>query len=110
MPPTGQQSEYASTVLDIALDTIKNSTYGSRFNNYIYGNPEEEIGADDCPVVIGIKEHTKIDQGPTGMDQITYSLLLRIVVSKYNFGETPASESDVITFRELENMIEGMDP
>lgn len=106
--PTAQQPGFAATVLDTVIGAIRDSEYGNFFRDYIYGNPEEELSADDCPLFIAIKEESKIIQETTVHDKITYSLLFRIVIDKYHYSDT-ASDSEVMTFRELENMIEGQD-
>lgn len=104
-----QDISYSKSVVDLVRDFLSASEYGNIFKEIYYGNPPNGIPIDSIPCIAVIKDGTTVVQGATGMDDITYKLMLRVVINKKDY-LTNGAWDVVLDQRRMEQIIEGENP
>jgi hypothetical protein len=102
-----QQVQFAETIQDTILRYLRNNLPQGYFKAYFYGDPMD-IPDSLLPCVVVERLRTQIEAGPTGMDRIVYTCMIKMMYNKRDdYGK---SDTDVLGIRALEEMAEGIDP
>jgi len=102
-----QQTQYSETISDTIIRYLKNNLPQGYFKYFLYGDPLD-IPASLLPCIAVEILKEELIQGPTGMDLIKDTVVIKLMYNKkQDFGK---SADEVLGIRALENYAIGVDP
>ena len=97
---------YKQTISDKIIGTLKDNLGSSFFKQYYNGDPIA-IPQSLMPCIVVEKQGTNIEAGPTQMDDVTYTIVVKVIFNKKDdFGKR---DDEANTQRKLEDIVEGID-
>jgi hypothetical protein len=102
------QTSLEKTLVDTIIELLKAEQSFNHFKKFYYGDPYD-IPQSYLPCVAVELLRTQIFEGPTGMDQITQTVQIKLIYDKsadYKIVDT----SEVTGARALESLAQGIDP
>lgn len=99
---------YDKTLPDRIIDLLKASEFGNFFKFFIYGDPII-IPYSAMPCVTVDLTSTEIIQGPTGMDYVKQTVMVKLIINRSTEFDFQNEDSEVAGQRTLEEMVQGID-
>lgn len=96
------------TLVDRVIELLRAQEGFNIFKKFYYGDPFE-IPLTEMPCVAVELLRTKVDAGPTGMDNIEQELQIKLIYNRRNDYTTTAT-TEVTGVRSLEAIAQGIDP
>ncbi len=98
--------QFQKTIIDTIKDLLVANLPTGYFRGFFYGDPVV-IPTSFLPCVMIEKLSTQISHGPTGMDRMTTSVMIKLAYNrKEDFGKTP---DEILGVRKLEEFAEAID-
>jgi hypothetical protein len=102
-----QQIAFQNSIGDTIVKYLRENLPQGYFKAFYYGDPYD-IPESLMPACVVEKLKTDVIHGPTGMDKVTYTIMVKLLYcKKEDFGKTPDEELGI---RFLENSAEGINP
>lgn len=100
--------QFSDTLIDTILNIIKTSERGNYFKAFYYGDPVD-FPASVMPCIAVELQKTQIASGPTGMDKVTQTVIIKVIYNK--FDDLNMEEDEEVTGqRWLEEVVQGINP
>lgn len=96
------------TLVDTVIELLKANQGFSYFKKFYYGDPYD-ISLQNMPCVVVELLRTRIEDGPTGMDNVIQTIQIKLIYPKSNDFHTTNS-AEVTGVRMLESFAQGIDP
>jgi hypothetical protein len=100
--------QFQPTVIDTIIDILKAGDTSNYFKAFYYGDPID-FPTSVMPCIAVELKSTKITGGPTGMDRVNQTVIIKVIYNKYDDFNL-ANDTEVTGQRKLEEMAQGLDP
>lgn len=100
------EDQYANSIVDTILDFLKDKYKESEFHAFFYGDPIV-FGKSMLPAIVVSETTADYELGPTGFDDISHQIQIKVIFNKSDEYGKPANEAGLA--RKIHNIVQGRD-